>query len=127
MSGFPYEDQWIDYENKELGGTGWTIGGVDGGVTGDAGCRYFKSQSLVGKDANGFSGGLVTSELYGNIQLEGVCMLGSGSEKALSNDFVRFISVEVLRTQFELAWEKFEDLSAQSPLVFLDDALSHQL
>lgn len=101
LSGFPTRKQWQDHPSRELGGTGLTVQGYDGGPTNDLGCRFFHSPSLIGLDADGFSGGLITSNLFGNVHLEGVCIRGSNSS---GNDFIRFITVEVLKEQFCKAW-----------------------
>lgn len=87
LSGFPTQEQWQEYERGELGGTGLTIGGRDGGPTKDSGCRKFHSESLRTMKPNGLSGGLVTTNILGNVQLEGLCV--QGGEYL---DFIRFIS-----------------------------------
>lgn len=99
LSGFPKQEQWQDYERGELGGLGLTIDGFDGGPTNDSGCRFFGSESLQEMDPNGFSGGLVTSNILGNVQLEGICVQGG-----VNLDFIRFISAAVIQDVFRLAW-----------------------
>lgn len=110
LSGFPHERQEIDFDTKELRGDGMTLKGLDGGPTNDAGCRFFVSPELVGADANGYSGGLITSYILGDVQLEGLCLQGRAKEL----DFVRFVSVEVLQVMFEQAWRKLIDPPVQA-------------
>lgn len=102
LSGFPKQEQWQEYERRELGGTGLTIGGTDGGPTNDSGCRKFLSRSLRTMKSNGLSGGLITTNVLGNVQLEGICVQGGENI-----DFIRFISVEVIQEAFRLAWPQF--------------------
>jgi hypothetical protein len=104
LSGFPKQLQSIDYDKKEAHGTGLTIQGFDGGQTNDSGCRFFKSESLKDLDSNGFSGGLITTNILGTPQIEGICVQGG---KNLH--FVRFISAFVIQEAFRLAWEKLEE------------------
>lgn len=99
LSGFPKQLQWQDWENREIGGTGLTIDGCDGGPTNDAGCRKFHSDELTKLKANGFSGGLITTCLLGNVQVEGICTQGGDYL-----NFIRFISVEVIQDAFSRAW-----------------------
>lgn len=104
LSGFPKQLQSIDYDAREVFGTGLTIQGIDGGLTNDAGCRFFRSDSLKDLDANGFSGGLITTNILGTPQVEGICVQGG---KNL--DFVRFISAYVIQEAFRLAWVNIEE------------------
>ena len=110
LSGFPHERQEIDFDNKELRGDGMTLQGSDRGPTNDAGCRFFVSPELESADANGYSGGLVTSDVLGDVQLEGLCLQGRAKEI----DFIRFVSVEVLGVMFDLAWRKLVDAPGQA-------------
>jgi hypothetical protein len=104
LSGFPKQLQEIDYDTREAFGTGLTLQGIDGGPTNDVGCRFFRSESLKELDSKGFSGGLITTNILGTPQIEGICVQGG---KYL--DFVRFISAAVIQDAFRLAWHKLEE------------------
>ncbi len=94
LSGFPTVLQRQNFESGSFGGDGITIGGIDDGPTPDAGCRFFKSIDLLNIPADGLSGGAVTSDVLGNLQLEGICVKGS---RGGNLDFVRFVSIESLK------------------------------
>jgi len=95
LSGFPVYDQEIDYEKGEIRGNGWTIQGrVE--ITADEKIHRFHSESLRGVDANGYSGGLITCDVLGNVSLEGICLQGSGNTEI---DFIHFLGIEVLADQ----------------------------
>jgi hypothetical protein len=95
LSGFPAYDQDIDYEAGEILGNGWTIQGrIE--PSSDELIHRFHSPSLAGVDANGYSGGLVTCNVLGNVSLEGMCIQGSGN---LENDFIHFLGIDVLGDQ----------------------------
>ena len=53
-------------------------------------------------DANGFSGGAITSEVLGNVQFQGVVIQGAG---CLKINFVRFVTADAIRHQISKAWE----------------------
>lgn len=99
LSGFPKQLQSINYEAREVLGTGLTIHGIDGGPTTDSGCRFFISDSLKDLDSNGYSGGLITTDVLGRPHIEGICVQGGKNI-----DFVRFISAYVIQEAFRLAW-----------------------
>ena len=104
LTGFPDEMQSINYDTREGGGIGLMIEGFDGGATNDAECRYFRSEYLKNIDPNGLSGGLITTDILGTPQIEGICVRGG---KNL--DFIRFISVYVIQDAFRLAWLKIHE------------------
>lgn len=102
LSGFPAYDQNINYEKGEISGNGWTIQG-EVEATSDKLIHRFRSPSLAGIDANGYSGGLVTCNVFGNINLEGICLQGAGD---LEIDFVHFLGIDVLLDQLAKAFKK---------------------
>jgi hypothetical protein len=108
LSGFPAFDQEIDYENAEIRGIGWTIHGRVEATT-DENIHRFHSQSLRGVDANGYSGGLITCDVLGNVSLEGICLQGSGS---VGIDFVHFLGIDVLANQLGRAYEELAGVRA---------------
>ena len=103
LSGFPVSEQWRNYEKGEFGGDGITIGGVDAGPTGDAGCRFFRSDDLLGLPVDGMSGGAVTSNIFGSVQLEGICLRGAVKGGV---DFIRYITIESLEQKLREAYRR---------------------
>lgn len=102
LSGFPAYDQIIDYENAEIRGNGWTIQGRVEATSEDK-IHKFHSDSLKGVDANGYSGGLITCDVFGNVSLEGMCLQGSGVKEI---DFIHFLGLEVLADQLVKAYQR---------------------
>ena len=102
FSGFPSYDQNIDHEKREVSGIGWTIEGhVE--ATSDDKTHRFHSDSLKGKNANGYSGGLVTCDVSGNLYLVGMCLLGDHSGKL---DHIALLGIEVLADQLSKAYNQ---------------------
>ena len=48
------------------------------------------------------SGGAITSEVLGSVELEGIVVQGAGAPQ---NDFVRFVTIDMIRHQFSQSWE----------------------
>jgi hypothetical protein len=102
LSGFPAYAQDIDYDQAEIHGIGWTIQGqVE--ATNDDKIHRFRSPSLKGKSPNGYSGGLITCDVLGNISLEGMCLQGDHSGIL---DYIHFLNIDVLANQLKLAYER---------------------
>ena len=102
LTGYPKFDQNIDYEKKELLSAGHNIQGHIESTTDDY-ILKFVSKDLVGVDADGFSGGLITSNIYGNARIQGLCIQGSRNKEI---DFVRFIRIEIIGDMLTKAYEK---------------------
>lgn len=102
LSGFPSYAQDIDYEQAEIRGIGWTIQGhVE--ATNDDKINRFRSPSLEGVSPNGYSGGLITCDVYGNVSLEGMCLQGSHSGNL---DYIHFLDIDVLADQLTKAYNR---------------------
>ena len=103
ISGFPKQMCGIDYDEDKVWGDGVTFQGEHGGDdSSSAGLALFKSSHLVGLDSNGMSGGAITSEVLGSVELEGIVVQGAGAPQ---NDFVRFVTIDMIRHQFSQSWE----------------------
>ena len=117
LSGFPKQEASIDYEESRVRGEGITLGGTFGGMEyNSAGVGLFQSEQLVGMDADGFSGGAITSEVLGNVQFQGIVIQGAG---CLEIDFVRFVTADAIRYQISESWHyltKSEQGAAGNPL-----------
>lgn len=108
LSGFPAYAQDIDYEQAEIRGIGWTIGGVVE-ATNDDKIHRFRSPSLKDVNPNGYSGGLITYDVYGNVSLEGMCLQGDHSGNL---DYIHFLDGDVLANQLAMAFKKLATRNA---------------
>lgn len=100
LSGFPAYDQDIDYDNAEIRGNGWTIQGYVKATSDDKIHRFY-SDSLKGINPNGYSGGLITCDVLGNVNLEGICLQGCHSGNL---DYMHFLDIDVLADQLTKAY-----------------------
>jgi|GEM_PF-4315309 len=107
LAGFPKQLNRIAYEGDAqiAEGDGLVIDGLFAGEDEtNAGLAIFRSEGLVGLDANGMSGGAVVNNILGNVSLQGVALLGGGAPE---NDFIRFVTADVLRAMMTKASPKF--------------------
>jgi hypothetical protein len=112
LSGFPVSEQWQDFENGKFGGTGLTLNGVDGGPTSDPGCHTFLSEELPNLPADGLSGGAVTSNILGNIHLEGICIRGARQGGASS---IRYVTIESIESKLREAFRHSSRQASATP------------
>jgi len=111
LSGFPSYAQDIDYEQAEIRGIGWTIQGqVE--ATSDDKIHRFRSPSLKDVNPNGYSGGLITCSVFGNVSLEGMCLQGDHSGNL---DYIHFLDIDVLADQLSKAFNKLAATTTTAP------------
>lgn len=111
LSGFPAYAQDIDYEQAEIRGNGWTIQGkVE--ATNDDKIHRFRSPSLKNVNPNGYSGGLITCDVLGNISLEGMCLQADHSGNL---DYIHFLGINVLANQLRQAYNKLSATQTPPP------------
>ncbi len=105
LTGFPKSQQAIDDGARAIKAICTTLQGhIE--ATRDSYIHKFVSPDLRGLDANGMSGGLITSNFLGNLLLQGLCVQGG---RNLEIDFIHFIDGNHLHSMIREAFKALKE------------------